>query len=739
MKIRKVFLLIESVFISIYYLMVQFSIIIQPINLILGFLIIFILPGYNLLSILKPDYSIIRKLGYSIILSLAVENIFMILCYIIFYNSPVYPEPGSIWFIFNSTLLITAIIFINLIFIITKVYKQFKSKTRFEGTQVKKSFLNLSKIKEVLNLKVITVFVFFGLSLILLGISTMYSNIPLNNNFQTNNIDYRLDFTFFYRVPLIFYIFLITSIISFIYIIFFFKNPYLILISISMFIYCIWILPYLQIGNYFAHDTNLLVNNYENYIKYGLQPGTEYNFVIYASDSLRYSTALFSTILIMSATNVSLDFALWYLYPMFYIFIPFLFYSLFKIMSDKKKKKNGILIIMVIFASFMPFFIKSGHATGSGVIGVLVYFIIVLEFFNLIQNNKFNVSNSFLIILLYIFLCLTHAEESIYFLILLILFYVYYPFYALKTIRKDNISNNEYQKNALKEESVISEQIVKKENKLTQLKKTHIKLCFLIIIIILVFYFVNELLGTFWFFLLKVIEQISFLEKFYEIYLNSRISIPFFLKGVIDFSILMVIAIILGVFVFSYLIYFIFFKNYNLINRIYNTGINCVKKVYNFISKPISKKWFPTIFFPIIFLLTIYSQTFLIKYGGGEWNLVSIITLILSYLVFILQIFFFLKGILYYELKNNAQNFFLLAIMASASVMVFSLIINNDYWIFLYILQSKFSAFFIFFNLLLIQNTYIKNSKKKNNYLRYLLIIVVLLGVFYSLRKLAYG
>ncbi|KKL17399.1 hypothetical protein LCGC14_2485950, partial [marine sediment metagenome] len=364
MKIRKVILLIELILISIYYLMIQFSITIQPINLILGFFIIFILPGYNLLNILKPDYSIIRKLGYSIILSLAIENIYMLFNYIILYNFMSYPEVPTWGFIFNSKVLITSIIFINLIFIIIIQYKQFRSKTEFDGIQARKSILNLSKIKEVLNLKVITVFIFFGLSLIFLGISTIYSNVPPDNNYYTSNVDYRLDFTFFYRVPLIFYIFLISSILSFIYIIFFIKNPYLILISISMFIYCIWILPYLQIGNFFGHDTYLLAQTYEVYRIQGLVTNYEFNFVVFGWDSLRYSTALFSTILLISATNVNLVFALWYLYPLFYIFIPFFFYSVFKTFSDKHNNQKSILIITVIFTTFTTFFIKSGHATG---------------------------------------------------------------------------------------------------------------------------------------------------------------------------------------------------------------------------------------------------------------------------------------------------------------------------------------------------------------------------------------
>ncbi|MFW9990405.1 MAG: hypothetical protein ACFFC3_17320, partial [Candidatus Odinarchaeota archaeon] len=111
--------------------MVLLSISILPINIILGFFIIFILPGYNLLDILKPSSKIIEKLGYCIILSLAIENIFMVLCYAILYNNLTYPEVATLGFIFNSSVLITAILIINLILIIIREYLQFKSKTEF--------------------------------------------------------------------------------------------------------------------------------------------------------------------------------------------------------------------------------------------------------------------------------------------------------------------------------------------------------------------------------------------------------------------------------------------------------------------------------------------------------------------------------------------------------------------------------------------------------------------------------
>ena len=742
MKIRKVILLIELILISIYYLMIQFSITIQPINLILGFFIIFILPGYNFLNILKPDYSIIRKLGYSIILSLAIENIYMLFNYIILYNFMSYPEVPTWGFIFNSKVLITAIIFINLIFIIIIEYKHFKSKTEFDGIQARKSILNLSKIKEVLNLKVITVFIFFGLSLIFLGISTIYSNVPPDNNYYTSNVDYRLDFTFFYRVPLIFYIFLISSILSFIYIIFFIKNPYLILISISMFIYCIWILPYLQIGNFFGHDTYLLAQTYEVYRIQGLVTNYEFNFVVFGWDSLRYSTALFSTILLISATNVNLVFALWYLYPLFYIFIPFFFYSVFKTFSDKHNNQKSILIITVIFTTFTTFFIKSGHATGTGVIGVLVYFILVLEFFNLVQKNKFNISNFFLIIFLFFFLCLTHTEETIYFLVLLCLYFFYYPFYELKKINKNLKSTNNYSNNLLKEESINLMHIIQKDLLEKQLKKNFIKLCFLLIVLFQIFYFTNEFFGWIDIYYSKTLGSLSFFDKLFVIYNDSKITIPFLIRSSIEISILFIIAMFLGVFLFAYLIYFLFFKNFNLILRIYNTGIKFVKKVYNLISKLISKKFFPLIFFPSFIFLIIFLELYFVNpslIGNQKINLIPMITLVLSYFIFVIQIYFLIKGIIYYQLKNNKQNFFLLAIIASSSVLFLFLIIGN-FWLVIYLLQSKFSVFLFFFNLIIIQNTFIKDFKKKNyNYLVCIIVLTILLSGFYGLRKLAYG
>jgi len=115
MKLRRVFLLIELVTLLIYFLMILFSVILQPLNMILGFFFVFILPGYNLISILKPEYQFSEKLGYMIVLSLALESALMLFSYIILYNFETYPESNTRGVIFNPIILISSILFINLI------------------------------------------------------------------------------------------------------------------------------------------------------------------------------------------------------------------------------------------------------------------------------------------------------------------------------------------------------------------------------------------------------------------------------------------------------------------------------------------------------------------------------------------------------------------------------------------------------------------------------------------------
>lgn len=737
MKLKRIFLVTELLFIIIYYLMTLFSIIIQPFNLIFGFIIVFILPGYNLLKILKPDYSFIEKLGYAIILSLAIENIFMLFSYIILYNYGSYPETTSWGFIFNSTLLLTGILFVNFILILINEYRCFKSKKEFDKINERKSILNLNNIKEILNIKVITIFIFFVLSIIFLCISTTYSNVP-NNDYLSNYSDYKSNFTFFYRVPLVFYIFLITSITCLTIIIFYIKNPYIILISISIFIYCLWILPYLQIGNYHSHDTYNLSRYYEIYLEHGIMTHRGYNFVIYNYDSLRYSTSLFTTILLITATNCSLNFALWYLYPFLYIFLPFLFYSIFDRYSEKKEKNYLILIISVIFIIFTPQFCKYGHATGTGVFGTLIYFILIVEFYDLIKKKELNSRNLCFIILLYFFLCLTHTEESVYFLLLIILSYIYYLFIEFKEINGISTSIVAYVKNPIKKEPFSMYQILQKRIIYNRAKNNHIRFGILLFFLILSFYFANEFFGFIRHYFNMTVGNFAFFDFIYEFYQISQVKIFFFVRGALEFSILVLISTILGVLLFSLLLYILFFKKFEHILKIYNIGIKFFKKIFIIFKKLTSKKLFQILFFPISFSFIVFIDLFVL-FALETSLFITVISLIMSYLIIVSQIFFLIKGVQYYKLKNYTQNYFIISMIASSAVMIL-LILSGGLWLATYVFHTKYSSYLIFFNLIIIQNTYLKDLKENKYYYFILILILTLfLGVFYTLRTLAYG
>ena len=287
MKLNRQYLLIELLLLSFYFFIILFSITIQPINLILGFFFVFILPGYNLLSIIKPGYKFIEKIGYAIVISIALESVLMLGCYILFYNLASYPESSTKGLVFNPIILISAVLSINLILIFIKRIKNYKSNQISNSKKI--NFIGfLGSIKRRLKLKDMIIIISFVLSLIFLCVSTIYSEAP-NNDYLVNYIDYKLDFTFFLRVPLIFYFFLLISILCLTYIIFSFKNSYFILSMISIFLYSLWILPYLQIDNYFNHDSYQLLNYYEIYLNEGILSFHGYQITILNFDTLRYS------------------------------------------------------------------------------------------------------------------------------------------------------------------------------------------------------------------------------------------------------------------------------------------------------------------------------------------------------------------------------------------------------------------------------------------------------------------
>ena len=737
MKLNRLFLFTELFLVSIYYLMVLFSIIIQPINLILGFFFVFILPGYNLLSILKPDYKFTEKLGYMIVLSLAIESVFMFISYLLLYNFMTYPESNTSGFIFDPFLLTSAILSINLILIFVKRIINHKIKQN-NDFKVENFVRNFRSIIRHIKLRNVIIIVSFFLALTFLCISAIYSIVPDNNDFSVNYRDYRSNFTFFIRVPLIFYFFLIISILCLTYVIFSIKNSYITLLCISIFLYCLWILPYIQIGNYYSTDSYYLFNSYEIYLKYGIFSHQGYHFVMFNFDSLRYSTSLFSAILLTNATSMGIDFVLWYIYPLFYIFLPFFFYSVLKKHSIEKKKIEILLIILVIFILFTPQFLKYGHTAATGVFGIIIFLLLVVEFFNLMQENKFNIRNSFLIVLLYFLLCLTHTEECFYFLFLILLYSIYYFFFKIKNIKISNSSPLSHSNNKLKEESLILIQITDRKIQENRLKIDLIKILFLFSILTLIFYMTIEFFGYFNNYFLMAFGKINFLKFFYDLSIITRIKIPFLLRGGATISIFVLVSIFIGFISLFIILYISFFKIYNFLFRVYNYALKIFKKIYYFITKLISNKILQIMFFPSMFILIILIDT-VILHSLDEIFIITLIGLILSYSIMILQLFFFIKGILFYQIENDKQNFYLLTIAASSIVMVI-LIISGDFFLATYVLHTRFLVFFVFCNSIIIQDTYFKGYlQRRKIQLIFLIIGVLSLGVFYSLRTLAFG
>ena len=96
-------------------------------------------------------------------------------------------------------------------------------------------------------------------------------------------------------------------------------------------------------------------------------------------------------------------------------------------------------------------------------------------------------------------------------------------------------------------------------------------------------------------------------------------------------------------------------------------------------------------------------------------------------------------GFRYYRIRNKTQNYIILSIISSP-VIIITFLMTGGLWLATYILHTKFTSYIVFFNLIIIQNTYLKDLKE-NNYKSLILIVclILCLGVFYSLRTLAYG
>ena len=715
-------LIIELFVVLIYLIITLFSIAVQPINLILGIICILVIPGYNLFKIFKPQSTLIQKLGYITILSLAIGNIFMFFSYLFLFDLTVLTEDTG--FIFDPLMLIASIQILNLTLIVINeliLSKNRKNKNRIDiNTLDFQNFhnINFNVIFKKCNLRSLVGYLVFFLSLIFLCLSTYYSPVS-DNSFNQVYIDYRANFLFFSRVPSIFYIFLIILIISLVYLIFFTKNRYLILLSISIFLYTLWILPYLQIGNFFTHDSYFLYDSYQTYLNFGIRPRRNYSFtqsIPYLTVAYRYSTSIFTTILLVNATQIDVISVLWFIYPLCFISIPFFFYYIFQKYSNKKtdNSKNTGILVLTIMAIVAPQFIKYGHSATTGLLGTYIFFLLVVEFYFFTKEKEFNKKQIFFIALLFFFLSLTHTEECVYFLILT---FIYSLFQILK---KYNQTNGK----------AISE--------FATLRKYTLFWALFVLLLSFIFYFTQEFFGWIPVYISMTISEPKLVYDFIiNIYVSSKFMFIPSLRNSFSMSYIFIFLISFGVLLLYSIFYLFLTKFKKFLSRIKDFGSKIGKIFHKIIVKVISKKYFLFLFLIIIYSsLIVYDKMFFFIFK--EWEQFLLIEIIINSTIFVINIIIFIYGIKYYKIENHLQNYYLLAIFCS-SITTFFLFLVGNYYLGPFAL-IRFFSYFIFFNLIVVEGTSFRNFMKKDKILHMIFAILLLfIGFFYSLRTLAYG
>ena len=701
LNISKIYIY-EIILTILYIYLFLFSIIIFPINLVIGIICILVLPGYNLLNIWKPEFDTIRKLGYSIIMSLAIENILMLFSYIFLYDLTKTKSSG---FFFNSILLLLAIQFINIILIILNLLINFKDKRNISSHHsIIKRKISFNKIER----KICCILILYIISLIFLLIVTFKFSIK-NNKYSIINDEYKANFLFFTRVPLIFYILLFSSILCLTYLIFYSKNIYIQLFSLSLFLYCLWILPYLQTMNYFSHDVYKLSLRYKSYQQYGIRivPGSAFKIHGFG---FRYTTSFFTTILLVNALNLDLFFVLAFIYPLIFIFIPFYFYSIFKKFSAKNLNHKCLLINTILAITTVQF-IKCAHSATTMVLGFFIFIVLIIEYYEFIIELKdgINWKNFFFILFLYLFLCVTHFEETFYFLLIIIYITILLPF-----LNKEIKENNAYKRRAI------------------------IFNGFLFTLSINIFYIITlEFFGKMSYYYFNIVGDNYFFGILYDYYLKTKLIKFPILNGEFTLSILAIGIIFLIIFSFFSLNILIYFKFQDLLLKLGRNILISLDKVIIITRSILIFKVFPILILILSIVLLLMLNFFYYQFLQ-EQGLFLIPEILLSYSLIIFHLFLFFRGLYYYNRNRYKQNYFLICIFAPFHIMVI-LFISGNVLLTFYILNARFLPLFIILNLIIIQNTYLKDllTKKKRNLVIFI-ITILFLGVFVSLNKIGW-
>jgi hypothetical protein len=467
-------------------------------------------------------------------------------------------------------------------------------------------------------------------------------------------------------------------------------------------------------------DSKLLYDLYQSYLNFGLKAENNYSLTQNIYNVMvphRYSTNIFTTILLVNATQINVRFVLLFIFPLIYVYIHFFFYSIFQKYSNIKvdNLKNHYVTILIILALFTPQFLKFAHSATTGVIATYLFFILILEFYSFTNEEEFNKKQVFFIALLYFFLSLTHTEECIYFLIFVFIYSIYQILIRYNKLQINTISG------------------------IRDIKKSIYFYAFLLSVLFLIFYLSQEFFGWISDYFHMIFEGENIVFSFVlNLYLNSKINIIPSLRGTFTISFIFIITIIALIIFFYITFYLILFKLNRIFSKSNEIVKNFIKKIHRFTVKIISKKIVHYILFIFIYFVLLLINWLYFPFLK-EKGVLLIVELIISSLIFIFNIYLFIFGIKYYKIENNKQNYFLIASFASSLISIIFFIFG-DFFMGIYVLCFRVFSIFTFFNLIIIEDNYFKSlMKKRQIYKIFFLTLFLFLGVIYSLRTLAYG
>jgi len=711
-----IFLIIQFLCIFGYLLVFFGNFNILLLKIFLGIIFLLFIPGFNLVNILFPEFSIIIKLGLCSIFSLGLEILIMIIYYILGVSLPT-----SIPFFFNINILVIIFSILSVLLILINFFRSSDNRkiSTNKNQNTKRIYLKLKNNKFYFILTL-----FFIIDLILLCFNVYLNRVSLTRG--QVQVQYSENFTFFYYCDFYFYIFYSIAIILLIFFAVKFQNKILFISLVCLFLYSQLIIPYLQIGDLFNHDGIFLEESILSYNNYGLTPMENYGIIINFGDSLwglRYVTSTFFGILFINFTGTDIFFSLGFLYSISICLTPFLIYGLFEYLSSKSDKKENSIKILTLFAIFNPIFLKMAHTPTTNVIGFNIFLILIFLLYIVFKNQILSGKYISVIILLFSFLSFTHIEEAIYYLSIFLVVEIVYIISRKKELHNPDLLLNNINSNSfIKRYSILFG------------------------ILVLLFYVSQEFLGYFSTYI-SYFNNFPLFNTIYTLYSESKIiSFPFIFERFINLS-LFVLIICFSIPILMYLLFFLinFYKS-----KLANIKViveNFFNKLQKFLTKRKISFSFQLILIISLILVPIFLNFLILVYGEDvEVNrilefdgILIILEVIILYNFFIIQIFIFIKNLLFYK-QNKLYELFVLIILIciSCSISIFALSSTSLGYI-LYELQ-KFVYLLIFFNVFLMKENYFLDLRKKKFIYFFMLIFIMIIGgLNISFRKLKFG